>query len=47
MLKAYGTVEEVLPMYEEFVTYFNKMSKEEQKEYKKERLAFQKILAGG
>lgn len=37
-MKAYGTVEEVMPMYKNFVTTFNKMSSEEQKRYKKERM---------
>ncbi|MBO5068762.1 MAG: teichoic acids export ABC transporter ATP-binding subunit TagH [Roseburia sp.] len=46
MLKAYGDTEEVLPMYKNFVTEFNKMTKEEQKKYKKERLAYQKIVLG-
>lgn len=44
MLKVYGDTEEVLPMYKSFVNEFNRMSKEEQKKYKKERLAHQKNL---
>lgn len=46
MLKAYGKTEEVMPMYNNFVASFNKMSRAEQKQYKKDRLAFQKDLLG-
>lgn len=34
MMKAYGVTSEVLPMYERFVSSFNKMSNEEKKEYR-------------
>jgi len=37
-MRAYGTTEEVMPMYKNFVSVFNKMSKEEQKRYKQERM---------
>lgn len=33
VLKAFGPVEEVLPMYERFLSSYNKMTKEEKKEY--------------
>lgn len=44
MLKAYGDTEEVLPMYKSFVHEFNKMSSKDQKQYKKERLTYQKNM---
>ncbi|WP_438824398.1 teichoic acids export ABC transporter ATP-binding subunit TagH [Bacillus sp. JJ1533] len=34
-IKAYGTIEEVVPQYEKFINDFKKMSKQEQEEYKK------------
>lgn len=44
MMKAYGDTEDVLPMYQSFVNEFNKMTKEEQKKYKKEKMMDQKKL---
>lgn len=44
MLKAYANTEEVLPMYKSFVNEFNKMSSKDQKQYKKERLTYQKNM---
>jgi len=44
MIKAYGKTEEIIPMYENFTTSFNKMSREEQKNYKKEKMEFQQKL---
>lgn len=44
MIKAYGTTEEIIPMYENFTNSFNKMSREEQKKYKQEKLEFQNKL---
>lgn len=32
-IKAYGTVEEIIPQYEQFIRKFNKMSKEEKKKF--------------
>jgi len=46
MLKAYDDVEEVIPMYKMFVKNFNKMSKEEQRSYKKEKQEYYKKIMG-
>lgn len=40
MMKAYGLVEEVAPMYERFARTFHKMTKEEREEYRKEILCY-------
>ncbi len=34
VMKAYGTVDEVMPMYERFLSMFNKMTESERKEYR-------------
>lgn len=46
MMKAYGDVEEVIPMYKRFVERFNRMSREEQRLYKKEKLEYHNKILG-
>ena len=46
MVKGFGTVEEVIPKYEEFLKQYQKMTKIEKENYKKEAmLRQQKALA--
>ncbi|PWA12888.1 teichoic acids export ABC transporter ATP-binding subunit TagH [Pueribacillus theae] len=44
MVKDFGTVEEVIPKYEEFLKMFKKMSKEEKEQYKENALKQQMKL---
>ena len=44
ILKAYGKMEEVIPMYRRFLYEYNKMSKEEREAYKTQALKIQKEL---
>lgn len=44
MVKDFGTVEEVIPKYEEFLKKFKKMSKEEREQYKEDALKRQMKL---
>ena len=43
-IKAFGTNEEVVPMYNKFVRYFNQLSKAEQKAYRQRKLAMYENL---
>jgi len=44
ILKAHGKVEEVLPMYQRFLSDYNKMDRQAREKYKKETLAMHNVL---